>query len=713
MMRLIGSLVLLLFSYGATVQGQIFSTDTSLTRKLDEVLIHARQKRYHIDSVTNVTRTPSSLQQTPQSIQVIGQQVIRDKQAFTLNDLTNTLTGVKANNGMGYYSLRGFTFYNPFDAGVITFNGIRGNLYLWSQQPLLYNIEQVEVLRGPSSVLFSNNAPGGTINFTTKKPLAQQQLELSAFYGSWNAKRFSVDVTGPLSKNKKLLYRNIIGYDQGNSFRDYQDVRNLLIAPSLSYELNPSGKLLLELNYAHEKAVQQYDRGSYVFTRPDGTFDFNYYPNNLTAQSPSDYGKTHNTSINLRYDQQLGSKLQLTLVQRYVRSRFDYTDHIVRGLIQHDSISRSYQDWLYDQFNWQTTAFLNYTVKTGAFTHSVLTGVDYNNYGWYKNDYRNSPARRISIFNPDYSLDPPAPNPEVDYYDDNKERIHLIGSYVQDQITYKDLILLLSLRYDDYSLRRVALSERDSEQGNKSDASAWIPRVGLVYSPFNALSFYGSYTTSFNPQTSNSVRNGGPFPPRTAKQYEMGTKSSWFDSRLSLALAAYQIDYTNILAAAPTDENPNRQVALDGTRSKGLEFTAQGNLHHVNLIIGYAYNDHVLLSDNTLGTKGSRFANAPKHMANAWIKYNLQKGLVKGLGIGVGGRYTSNQVGFVSAPGFLIPASTVLDAMLNYEHKRYNIQLNVYNITNARYFMGGNSRTVTASLGNPFNFRLGINYLIN
>ncbi|WP_437362843.1 TonB-dependent siderophore receptor [Olivibacter jilunii] len=711
-MRFISSLFVLLLLSIAVTQGQTISIDTNTTRKLDEVLISARQKRYQIDSVTNVTRTPSSLQQTPQSIQVISQQVIRDKQAFTLNDLTNTLTGVKANNGMGYYSLRGFTFYNPFDAGIITFNGIRGNLYLWSQQPLLYNIEQVEVLRGPSSVLFSNNAPGGTINFTTKKPLSLPQLELSAFYGSWNAKRFSLDATGPLTKNKKLLYRSIVGYDQGNSFRDYQDVRNLLIAPSLSYEFNSTGKLLLEVNYAYEKAVQQYDRGSYVFTRPDGTFDFDYYPNNLTAQSPSDYGKTHNTSVNLRYDQQLGNKLRLTLVQRYVRSRFDYTDHIVTGLIQHDSISRSYQDWLYDQFNWQTTAFLNYVLKTGPLTHNILTGIDYNNYGWHKNDYRNSPAQRISIFNPDYSLDPPAPNPEVDYYDDNKERIHLIGTYVQDQIKYKDLILLLSLRYDDYSLRRVPLSARDNEQGNESDASAWIPRVGLVYSPIDALSFYGSYTTSFNPQTSNSVRNGGPFPPRTAKQVEIGSKSSWFENQFSLTLAAYQIDYANILAAAPTDENPNRQIAIDGTRSKGFEATTQGNIHHFNLILGYAYNDHVLLSDNTLGAKGSRFANAPKHMANAWIKYNLSTGFAKGLGIGIGGRYTSNQVGFVSAQNFLIPASTVLDAMLNYERNRYNIQFNVYNITNERYFLGGNSRTVTASLGNPFNFRIGINYLI-
>ncbi|MFE7085310.1 TonB-dependent siderophore receptor [Sphingobacterium spiritivorum] len=706
------SILFAILIYAGSHPSVVHAQSADTIRRLEEVVINTEHKKYKTDTVSTITRTQTPLLQTPQSIQVISQQTILDLQASTLNELSSVMTGVKANSGMGSFSMRGFTGYYPFGSGFITFNGVRGNLYLWSQQPLLYNVQQVEVLRGPAAVLFSEGAPGGVINFTTKKPLPAKQLQLTASYGSWNSKRFSADMTGPLSKDRKWLYRAIAGYDQGNSFRDYQDVRNLLLAPSLTYLINDKSKLDLEVNYAYAKAVQQYDRGTYVYTRPDGSFDFNYYPDNLTIQSPSDYGKTHNTSVTLTYENKLSKDLRLSVIQRYIRSKFDYTDHIVSGIIRNDSISRGYQDWLYDQYNWQTTGFLEYKIKTGVLQHQVLGGVDYNNYGWYKNDYRNSVATRISIFNPDYSLDPPAANPEKDYYDDNKQRISLIGSYIQDQISYKNLTLLLSVRYDSYDLVRTPLSARDSEQGNQSKTDAWIPRAGLVYAIQKNLTVYSSYTKSFTPQNSNSVKNGGPFPPRIATQYEVGAKGSVWQDRISLMLAAYNIDYTNILAAAPTDDNPNHQVAIDGTRSKGIEATVQGSIQNFSLIAGYAYNDHVLTADNTLGTKGSRFQNAPKHLANLWLKYNVPSGMAKGLGVGVGGRYMSDQLGFQSNPKFIIPSSKVYDAMINYDRNNWGLQLNFYNISNERYFIGGNSRTVTASLGNPFNFRIGMNYTI-
>lgn len=682
-------------------------------RRLDAVTVSMRTRSYKVDTITSVTRTKTTILQTPQSIQVVSRQTMVDRQAYTLNDLSSVMTGVKANNGMGSFSMRGFTGYNPFNAGFLTFNGIRGNLYLWSQAPLLYNIEQVEVLKGPASVLFSEGSPGGIINFTTKKPLEKQQLQLDAAYGSWESSRLALDLTGPLTTNKKLLYRGIVGLDKSKSFRDYQLLRNAFFAPSLRYAPNAASHMDLEVNYAYARAVQQYDRGAFVYTKPDGSFDFNHYPIHLTAQSPSDYGKTHNTSVTWSYENQVSDRLKLTLLQRYVRSKFDYTDHIVTGVIRNDSISRGYQDWLYDQFNWQSTAFAELNVQTKEIAHRLLTGVDYNNYGWSKNDYRNSPATRISILHPNYSMDPPAVDPAKDYYDDNKQTIHLIGAYVQDQLSYKDLILLLSLRYDSYRLFRDPLSDRDAEQGNRSFTDAWVPRVGAVYQPLKVLSFYGSYTRSFNPQNSNGVKNGGPFPPRIATQYEVGAKSSLLKDRIGVMFALYDIQYSNILAAAPTAENPNFQVLLDGTRSKGLETSIQGALYNISVMLGYAYNDHVLTSDNSIGKKGTRYVNAPKHLANIWLKYGVFTGYAKGLSVGIGGRYMSDQVGFQSAPDFLIPASVVCDGMLSYSHRQWGLQLNMYNLSKERYYTGGNSRTVTASLGNPFNLKFGLNYTLN
>jgi len=719
-----GTYVLIVSNVGYTAKRQNLVIETGKKLKLsfqlsksrqelNEIAISGTKNHYKVKRSGTSTRMDIPLLTTPQSVQVVSNQVIKDRQAFTLNEISNSFTGMKANNGSGSFSIRGFTAYSPTDASFLLYNGIRGNLYLWSQQPLLYNIENVELLRGPSGALFSEGSPGGVINFVTKKPLEKERYEFDAAIGSWNFKRFSADLTGPLSKNKKLLYRAVIGYDKSKSFRDYQDKENIFIAPSLTYLFSDKTDLNLEINYAHQKTNQQYDNGTYIRTNPDGTFDFNYYPNNLTVQSPADYGKTDNASATLTFNHQFNDRLKLTAVHRAVHSKLDYTDHIPVGKIRNDSISRGYQDWETSRFSLQTTAYLAYQTHTGSLKHHIITGVDYNRYGWTKNDYQYKPATRISIFNPDYSNDPPAASVKAQESDDNKRITNLIGVYVQDQISLGEKIkTLLSLRYDSYNAKETPLSARDNKQGDELQASGFIPRAGLVYLPADHISLYASFLKSFNPQTSNNVLSGGPFPTRRATQYEIGYKGDFFNNTLSTSVSLYQIRYANILASAPTEENSHRQEALKGTRSNGIEFSATGTIHNFNIIAGYAYNDHVILSTSTFGKKGDRFSNAPKHIANLWLKYNVTKGIVKGAGLAAGVRYVSDQVGQITNQNFVFPSYTVLDAAVNYRRGKYNIQLNAYNLTDKRYFTGSRSSTVTGGLGDPLNYRLGISYLI-
>lgn len=682
-------------------------------QELREVTISTKRNPYQTKSSNTSTRMDLPLLETPQSVQAISSKVIQDKQAYTLNELASTFTGMKANNGNGSFTMRGFTAYSPTDASFLLYNGIRGNLFLWSQQPLLYNVASVELLRGPSGALFSEGAPGGVVNFITKKPLQTTECNFDLSLGSWDFRRASADLTGPLTKNKKLLYRAIIGYDRSKSFRNDQDKENIFLAPSLTYLFSDHTNLNLELNYAHQKAVHQYDNGTFIRTRADGSFDFNYYPNNLTVQSPTDYGKTDNTSATLTLNHSFNDKLKLTVVQRAVRNVLDFTDHIPVGKIKNDSISRAYQDWKTDRFSLQTTAYASYNTNTGSLKHQIIAGADYNRYGWTKNDYQYKPASRISIFNPNYSNDPPAASVPAEESDDNKRVTNLTGFYIQDQISFgRQLKALLSLRYDNYDGKETPLSSRDNKQGDELQASGWIPRVGLVYLPIENLSIYGTYLKSFNPQTSNNVLSGGPFPTRKATQYEVGAKADFLNQLLSTTLSIYEIKYANILTAAPTDENSHRQAAIDGTRSRGIEFTAVGTIQNFNIIAGYAYNEHVILSTSAFGKKGFRFANAPKHIANLWLKYNLTNASLKGLGIATGVRYVSDQVGLITNQNFIFPEYTVFDAAINYQTGRYNFQFNAYNLTDKRYFTGSRSSTVTAGLGDPFNFRIGVSYQI-
>ena len=682
-------------------------------QELKEVVISGIKNQYQVQNSSSSTRMDIPLLSTPQSVQIVSSQAIKDRQAFTLNEIAGTFTGMKANNGNGSFNMRGFTAYSPTDASFLLYNGIRGNLFLWSQQPLLYNVESVELLRGPSGALFSEGAPGGVVNFITKKPMAQSRYGMELSLGSWNFRRASLDLTGPLSADKKLLYRAIIGYDKSKSFRDGQNKENIFIAPSLTYLFSDRTDLNLEINYAYQKTVQQYDNGTFIRTRPDGTFDFNYYPDHLTVQSPTDYGKTHNASATLTFNHRFNDRLKMTAVQRLVNNILDYTDHIPVGKIKNDSISRGYQDWETNRFSLQTTAYLTYETKTGPLKHQLTGGTDYNRYGWTKNDYQYKAASRISIFNPDYSNDPPAASVEAEESDDNKRITNLIGLYLQDQISLgTQLKALLSLRYDSYNAKETPLSMRDNKQGDELQASGLIPRVGLVYLPAENMSVYATYLKSFNPQTSNNVLSGGPFPTRKATQYEIGYKGDFFNRQLSTNVSLYQINYANILAPAPTEQNSHRQAAIDGTRSRGFEFTAIGTIQNFNIIAGYAYNEHLILSTSAFGKKGDRFNNAPKHMVNLWLKYNVNTGLVKGLGIAGGLRYVSDQVGLISNQNFLFPEYTVLDAAINYRKGRYNLQFNAYNLTDKHYFTGSRSGTVTGGLGDPFNYRIGLSYQI-
>ncbi|MCF2447637.1 TonB-dependent receptor [Dyadobacter sp. CY345] len=678
-------------------------------QELEEVVVSTAKNRYQVLSSNASTRTNTPLLSTPQSIQVMSSQVLRDRQAFTLNEIAGSFTGMKANNGNGNFQMRGFTAYSPNDASFLLYNGIRGNLFLWSQQPLLYNIESVELLRGPSGALFSEGSPGGVVNFVTKKPLSEKRASVDLSFGSWGFGRGAVDFTGPVDGKKKLLYRAIAGYDRSESFRDYQKKQNLFLAPSLTYLFSKKSSLNLELNYAYQKAVHQYDNGSFIYTRPDGSFDFNYYPDNLTIQSPTDYGKTHNASATLTFDHQIKENLKLTIVERAVRNKLDFTDHIPVGRIRNDSISRGYQDWLTDRFSLQTTAFATYSTKTGPVGHQIILGADYNRYGWTQNDYQYKSSTRISILNPNYAGSVPDASIPADESDDNKRVTNLIGGYIQDQLTFGKLKVLLSLRYDNYNGKETPLSDRDNKQGDELQASGWIPRIGLVYLPVKNLSFYGTYLKSFNPQTSNNVLAGGPFPTRQATQYEVGSKADLFGSRLSATLSIYQINYANILTAAPTEENSHRQAAIDGTRSRGGEFSVTGNLSALSLIAGYAFNEHELVSTSNYGKKGDRFANAPKHQVNFWGKYALA-GVLKGFGLAAGVRYVSDQVGLLTNQNFIFPSYTVLDAALSYQYNRFQVQLNAYNLTNKHYFTGSRSGVTLAGLGDPLNIRVGVSY---
>ncbi len=695
--------------------------DTTKTKTLKEVVISGAIIKKYTDTIsTSSTRLPLKLIETPQTIQVITNDILKDQQAQNLNEVTKNMTGVVNNNMYTSYTMRGFSNYWP--NSFITFDGFIGNMYQWSQMVQLYNIDKVELISGPASALFSVGTPGGVINMVTKRPQEKSKYSFNAQYGSWNFMDVSTDLTGALTKNKKLLYRLNIGYNSTNSFRPYQYTKNALIAPSLTYNFSDKTSIDLDYVYAYNNTRFAYDRGGLVFMNPDSTYNWNGALSKFVHNSPADYSSINTHYTTFRFNHAFSDKIKITYLSRYRNTVFEMGEHygVYYGnnyLTNLDTINRNYDKWLYKPYNFQNSVFTTIQLGNEKLKHRIVAGLDYQVYGDRKNNYIDGAATPLAINNPNYSNDNFS-NYTIDsltFVQDDKETTKQLGGYVQYMLSYNNkLHLLLAGRYDTYHSIISPLSAMNyRSETDSSDVNAFLPRIGLVYNLKTNQSVYTSYCESFQPQTSNSKGNGGPFPPQKGIQYEIGYKAEWLKQRLFTTVALYNIDYVNVLRPDPSDPSGVKQMPAPGVNSKGAEFTVQGRINNFNIIAGYAYNNVTFSKESPLGIKGGRYDNSPYHLANLWLKYTFaEKSKLSGLNISLGGKYVGDRVGSGFNQHFVLPAYFLLDGMMSYKIKQFEITFNAYNLLNTNYILGAYYSDLQVPVGTPANWRLGISYTI-
>ena len=693
------------------------------TKELEPVTIKANAARKYIrNSSTSGTRLPLSLVETPQTIQVITNEIIKDQQAQTLNDVAKNMTGVIVNNMYTSYTMRGFlnSYYNQF----ITFDGYIGNPYFWNQMVQLYNIDHVEEIAGPASALFSTGSPGGVINMVTKKPLENAAYSFNLSTGSWGLIDASADLGGLLLKNKKLLYRLNIGFNNQNSFRDRIFNTNYVVAPSLLYKFSDRTTLSADFVSTYNQQRDGEDHGGYVLMKPDSSYDWKKINTKFNFGSPADYSRIYNNAITLKFNHQFSDNVQLTFMSRYLHQSLNsgeiygyyWGDNYLTALP--DSMTRGYDTWSYKNYNFQNSFFSTIKFGKGNFKQTFVVGADYQRLADIHNRYISDAAPSISFTNPDYGNDNFnfAININTNVYDALSSTRQL-GVYVQDLISVNDkLKILLAGRYDNYyyTIRPNAADASSYLTNDTSNTHVFLPRVGIVYSVNKNNSFYASYCQSFQPQYSNLKPSGGPFPPQKGKQYELGYKGLFFDGKLLSSLALYSISFVNVLQTDPSDPSGVRQIAIPGLTSNGAEITLQGSINKQwSIIAGYAYN-HVVFSDNSpLGSKGDRYDNAPEHVSNFWVKYSLpEKTALKGLSVSAGGKYVGDRVGSSYNQHFLMPAYFIPDAAVNYNINRFNIGFNAYNLFNKKYAVGYYSSDLMVQVGAPLNWKLSIRYTI-
>lgn len=707
-----------------------------------------RETSYRNTTSFASTKTATLLKDVPQSISYVTKELIADRQAYRVGDVVKNMSGVNQFSIYNDFTMRGFR------SSVDLVNGLRfanGDFGFW-KQPLTINIERVEVIKGPASALFGNTNPGGTLNRVTKKPLDETRQSLSFSTGSFNTYRASADFTGPVTEDKALLYRMNIGYENAGSFRNLQFARNYSVAPSVSFI--PNENTQVNVDFFYNRSESRLDRGQPTFGTPQ-SINLDATPHALSLSRPNDYLNEDNLFITAGLTHKFSSKVALNMSYIKVMYSEDLLEHRNANAFAPDSAGKVIPNLVLMRvfqrkrnfYNDNLSTFLNIEAETGEIKHKIVVGYDFIQQElplggalFEAAGFRNATnTGTIATYNPAqksrYLLDALGrPVPNVPSFDLNATNPYTFGEvsryffaagtnavaptlysahgvYVQDQITWDKLRLLIGLRQDWYFDRSNYLTPQDSTIMQIS----LLPRFGAVYSLTDDVNLYASYSQGFQPQTAGVLRNplaGGPFDPLKSSMIEAGAKGEFFEKRLGVNLALYQIIQQNVLVNALDPANPQRMTQRGEERARGFEIDAMGRLlPNLSITANYAFNEAIITQSSTPELIGRAKENAPLHQGGFWAKYTFDDlalgGALDGLGIGLGGNAVSER--FVSDFTFKIPAYAIFDAALYYTVGKFQVSANFYNIADTKHWVGGYS-LVAIFPGSPRHFLATVAY---
>ncbi|WKJ92364.1 TonB-dependent receptor [Methylomonas montana] len=661
---------------------------------------------YAAPNATTATKTNIAIMDTPASIQVIPKSIMNDQQAIRFEDaVLNNVSGVQRAYGTAdmyeSFIVRGF---NSMEQNYR--NGFRRSMGKFD----VANMEQIEVLKGPAAVLYGRLQPGGMVNYVTKKPLAVPYYALQQQFGSYSEYRTSVDATGPLDKDKTLLYRFNGAYDTGNSYRDVVEHERIFIAPSLTWRPNDRFEANLDIEKRHDNYMDDYGvpvSGNRPVSGRRNLFtgDPAFRPSQDNTLVYADWSFKFNDDWAIKHKFQW-DETDIVFSGPAPNGKLDADGHTLgRQVITGTSNRRSYS----------TSLDLTGKFQTYGLKHNVLLGGDWFFFNqdapdnmFASSDWGDPINSTFDINNPRYdTLDVAAVNAIAPNWF-WRERDDWYGVYFQDQITIWDKLHIMGGgRYDMAGYGGFGGSSWEATKNGFSmqHEDKFTPRVGILYQPWEWLSVYGNYVESFGSNNGRNSETGGTFKPQSAEQYEIGFKTEFFDKRLSSTVAYYHLKKTNLLTAdLSTPDDPLDNVAIGEARSQGIEVDIKGQVtDDFSLVTTYAYTDARVTNDkNNNSTEGKRLLNVPEHQASLWGTYQFTEHFKAGLGGVVVGKREGD-----TANTFQLPGYARLDAMAAYVQPigktRLTAQVNVYNLLDKEYYTGSTSWIPTANVGAPLS----------
>jgi iron complex outermembrane recepter protein len=665
---------------GLVLAVMLGDADAAAEEDAIQVVVTGEQDEGYNPSNTSVgTRTDTPLRDIPQSIQIVPQEVLRDQNVTNFNEAVKNVPGVSptnpSTNEIASFNIRGFSV-GDFNSNNILRNGLReaGILEIVSNP----DIERIEVLRGPASVLYGGANPGGIINLVTEQPLRDPFYAVDATIGNYDFYRGAIDLSGPLNDSRTILYRLNAGYQNSGSFVDFVELERFTIAPVVSFAIGERTRLTVEGEYIDRDQVLNsgLPAEGTLFSNPNGRI-----PRNRFLGEPDGILYYIQARAGYRLEHQFSDNWSLQNTFQWKTARVSSTDRIFSATSL-DADNRTLNGDLLDIYAHTDIYDLNLNLTgrfaTGSIGHQLTLGVDLGRYD-RNDDLLLAPAASIDVFNPVYGQ--PATGAFAPVFVANR-LTDTLGIYIQDQVTLtENLKLLLGGRFD---LFRQTEEDFLAETSTRQSGDAFNPRVGIVYQPIQPISLYASYSRSFTPAIGTAF-DGGVFQPERGTQYEIGVKADVTD-QLSATLALYELTRTNVL----TDDTrpgipPGFSIQTGEQRSRGAELSIQGEiLPGWNILAGYAYTNAEITEDNTL-PEGNRLANVPENAFNLWTTYEIQSGDLQGLGFGLGLFFVGEREGDLDNT-FQFPSYLRTDAAIFYRRNQFRVGLNIRNLFDIDYF---------------------------
>ncbi|MEM9508909.1 MAG: TonB-dependent receptor [Cyanobacteria bacterium P01_E01_bin.35] len=636
----------------------------------------AEEEEYFVPDADISGRIDAPLRDVPQSIQVIPEQVIEDQQATGLEEVLENAAAVTflGNNGGRSFdaAIRGFE-----DAPILRdgFDDL-GGFGAASAAPEIANLERVEILKGPASVLFGQAEPGGIINLVTKKPLESPYYNLQFQGGSQNFISPSIDLSGPLTENGRLLYRFNALYRTQDSFRDFDSsFDRFFIAPTIAWQISDRTDLSISLEYTEDNDPA--DFGTVAFG--EGIADI---PPERVTNNPDDTQSRENLNVGYTLEHRFSENWQLRNRFRYSFNNFEVDEFLESPFGRDEStgeLSRflSTQPVEDDAFSLYTNVKGNF--NTGPLEHNLLFGVDLSrSENRLVTNFSPTPefTSVINIFDaePDY-FGLPEPEEAPSILQDTETKTDRLGVYLKDRIDILDnLILAAGVRYD--IVDQDTTENTTGEETNQND-DAVSPNVGIVYQPIEPISLFASYSQSFAPNGAIDAE-GEPLEPETGEGFDIGIKGDIIANRLSGTLSYFNITRQNIATTDPDD--PFFSVATGEQQSQGVDLELSGRIiPGWNIIASYAYIDGEVTEDNDPELLGSRLPGIPEHSASLWTTYELQSGNLQGLGFGTGFNFVGERKGELPN-SFEVDSFFLVNAAVFYRRENWQARLNFDNL---------------------------------